>query len=165
RWYPGDSRNFAIGQGYLTVTPIGILRALTALFNGGEVLKLHILKKNPKEVIRKLFFHTESLEAIYEGMKAVAQRGGTAFGSGLEDFEVAVKTGSAQDGRGWNFAWIAGVSWGKKGSPAYPRIPSIAFVVMIEHTSGHGGHTAGPIAAKLLEAFYKGDEEKSQKKD
>ncbi|RME03729.1 MAG: hypothetical protein D6805_05540, partial [Planctomycetota bacterium] len=78
---------------------------------------------------------------------------------------AAAKTGSAQDGRGYNYAWLAGVAWARAQTedfqeqlfrhPAlWRKVPKIAFAVVVENTSGHGGDIAAPIAADLLEAFF-----------
>jgi cell division protein FtsI/penicillin-binding protein 2 len=55
---------------------------------------------------------------------------------------VAGKTGTAQNPHGEDHALFAGFA------PA--EAPRIAFVVVVEH-GGHGGETAAPVAARIVE--------------
>ena len=92
-------------------------------------------------------FSPRVLEAVRRGMFGAAHtpHQGTASAPdvGLRTLDVAVKTGTAELGRGrLHAAWIMGY-W-----PA--TAPRLAFAVVVERTAGHGGHVAGPVVAKVL---------------
>src|SRR5213078_5135537 len=42
-WTPGDSLNLAIGQGFLSVTPLQMARFYAAIANGGRLVTPHLL--------------------------------------------------------------------------------------------------------------------------
>src|SRR5262249_5697983 len=44
QWYKGDTYNMAIGQGYVTVTPLQMLMLLVSFANGGDLLKPQIIR-------------------------------------------------------------------------------------------------------------------------
>jgi cell division protein FtsI/penicillin-binding protein 2 len=71
---------------------------------------------------------------------------GTGAGKGLDQFHVAGKTGTAETGGELNHAWFAGY--------APFESPKIAFAVVNEHTTGHGGSNAAPIMAYALEKIW-----------
>jgi penicillin-binding protein 2 len=79
-WYVGDECNTVIGQGYVTVTPLQMTVAISAIVNGGEVLKPQILDKivdqngnvvldTQKEVVRKLNISQKTLDIIKKGLR------------------------------------------------------------------------------------------------
>jgi penicillin-binding protein 2 len=43
-WYPGDSVNFGIGQGYLATTAVQMVRVTATIANGGDVLVPHVVR-------------------------------------------------------------------------------------------------------------------------
>ncbi|GAG21412.1 unnamed protein product, partial [marine sediment metagenome] len=83
-WYEGDTVNFAIGQGYLLVTPIQILRMINAVATEGESVKPFLVKKiDAVEIFssqkRRLNVSRNTFRIIKEGIKrAVEDIGGTA---------------------------------------------------------------------------------------
>ena len=79
-WYVGDECNTVIGQGYVTVTPLQMTVAISAIVNGGEVLKPQLLDKvvdqdgnivlnKEKEVVRKLNISQKTLDIIKKGLR------------------------------------------------------------------------------------------------
>ncbi|MBF8286604.1 MAG: Penicillin-binding protein 2, partial [Dehalococcoidia bacterium] len=44
-WVIGDTYNFGIGQGYLSVTPLQLITAVSTIGNGGKVLTPHLLRE------------------------------------------------------------------------------------------------------------------------
>jgi len=50
-WYPGDTYNISIGQGYLKATPIQVLTAISAIANGGKLVKPQIVKGIVDEIL------------------------------------------------------------------------------------------------------------------
>ena len=172
-WYPGDTRNLSIGQGFLTVNPLQVVRMLAAIANGGKLLparfvrevvtedgdKVDFRERVPVRASRKLPISAATLSVIRKGLTDVVQtRPGTANkafrGSPLVD-QVAGKTSTAQTGRpDGNVGWFAGY---------YPsEAPEIAFAVVSEGLrredteegdEEHGGDAAAPIVRRVLERY------------
>jgi len=44
-WYQGDTANLSIGQGYVLVTPLQMLNLMSAVVNGGFLLKPYVIKE------------------------------------------------------------------------------------------------------------------------
>jgi len=157
-WFPGDSVNLAVGQGYLLVTPLQVATMVAAVGNGGTlyrpqlVLKVSASSEEPEQVFEpqelgRLPIKPETLSAIQEGLLGAATSpGGTAYqafkGMGMA---VAGKTGTAENPDGDPHAWFAGYA------PA--DNPQIAVVVMIEN-GGEGSQVAAPLFRQVVEAFF-----------
>lgn len=108
-WYPGDTYNLSIGQGYLSVTPLQVVTSFAALANGGKLLKPMLVKQiidQNKEVVKSFepqivkenFVETENLEAVKQGMREAVIYGSSVILNDLP-IKVAAKTGTAQTGR------------------------------------------------------------------
>lgn len=157
-WFPGDSVNLAIGQGYLLVTPLQVATMVAAVGNGGIlyrpqlVLKVSASSEEPEQVFEpqelgQLPIKPETLSAIQEGLLgAVVSPGGTAYRA-FEGMEVAAagKTGTAENPDGDPHAWFAGYA------PADD--PQITVVVLIEN-GGEGSQVAAPLFRQVVEAFF-----------
>lgn len=155
-WYPGDSVNFAIGQGDLITTPIQMLQMTSAIANRGKIYEPRLLRRaaDPEGGIKEDFYprvahelpyREDTYETIEQGMiEAVMEQYGTGS-EGFEDFPVNVagKTGTAQMGNDTSHAWFV----------AYAPVqdPEIALVVFIEE--GDTSRNAVPVAADLLEHY------------
>jgi len=153
-WYRGETLNTAIGQGDHLYTPIQIVRMLSAVVNGGKLLKPFVVKKilNDGKVVKifepkavgKINVSPTTIEIVKKGLRAVVARG-TARVVDLPNVEVGGKTGSAEAPGGDSHAWFACFAPLDK--------PKIAIVVFVEHGGG-GGANAAPIARKILEAAF-----------
>ena len=62
-WRIGDTLNLSIGQGFLNVTPLQIVRAVDAIANGGILVQPHLLK-DTKTVSQNLNFDPKNLKII-----------------------------------------------------------------------------------------------------
>jgi penicillin-binding protein 2 len=154
-WYEGDTVNFAIGQGYLLVTPIQILRMINVIATEGELVKPFIVKSiDSVEVFtaekKGLDISNNTCKLIKEGArKAVEDNNGTAFRARAEGLKIAGKTGTAQTGAKNTHAWFAGFS------PI--ESPKVSLVIFLEH-GGKGGNKpsrmASGIFTKLKELGY-----------
>ncbi|HAK96709.1 MAG TPA: hypothetical protein DCM87_17380 [Planctomycetes bacterium] len=137
------------GSGEIRVLPLVMLRFVAAIARGGSAPRPR-LRADAPVVHDTLPLRPASCEVLRKAMRAVvAEYPGTAHKPecGLfPAFNAAVKTGTAElDPRlGTNNAWIVGF--------APHRAPRYAFVVCLEHVArgGHGGETAGPVAAAAL---------------
>ncbi len=156
-WYPGDTLNMAIGQGFVLVTPIQVARAVSAVANGGVLLRPQVaravlapdgrvLRTFPPAVQGRLGLSPSALAALRRGLEAVVERG-TGQAARVDGLRVAGKTGSAEVPRGRPHAWFAGYA------PADD--PRVVVVVLVEH-GYRGGLTAAPIARAVLSRWWEG---------
>ncbi|MGC8777280.1 MAG: penicillin-binding protein 2 [Candidatus Caldatribacteriaceae bacterium] len=155
-WYPGDTLNLSIGQGYLLVTPFEIYRLLCGIANRGKIYKPHLLK-GILDSRRRLVKDTEvTLEGevrirestwnlLINGMKRVVTQG-TGYACRDVPVELAAKTGTAQNPHGRDHSWFGGF---------FPvDRPEIVFLVFIENGgdgSGEAAHTARGLINWFLE--------------
>lgn len=161
QWWDGDTYNLSIGQSYLTVTPLQVAVAYSAIGNGGTVYKPQILnsvisslelaeqplKTFTPEIIRENFISTENLEIIREGMRDCVEKpyGSCALLNSLP-VEIAAKTGTAETGRdGYYNAWVS--------TFAPYEEPEIVFVATIEGIEGLQSATL-PVARDVLEWYF-----------
>jgi penicillin-binding protein 2 len=152
-WYPGDSVNSSIGQGFVQVTPLQATVMTAAFANGGKVLKPQILNsENGKpgivkpEIKKVLKISEKNMQIVRNGLRAAISYGtGTALK--FPDLEVAGKTGSAEDPPNKKtHGWI--ISYAPYKSPKY------AVTVFLQN-GGHGGNVAAPIARELYLELFK----------
>jgi penicillin-binding protein 2 len=155
--FPGDAVNAAIGQGFVLVTPLQIVRMLATLGNGGKILQPRLVDRvidvNGVEqlfetkVMGTLALSPEnlalirgSLENITSGARGTAR---AAFQS--ITYTVAGKTGTAESGQEKPHAWFAGYA------PA--DTPRVAIAVLLEE-AGEGSKEAAPLFRQVLEAYF-----------
>ena len=157
-WFPGNTVMMAIGQGYITSTPIQILNIMAAMANGGYAMQPRLLKAvtmdnrrvfmNPEP--KKLFeldVKKENIKVMQDALKRVVTNwAGTGKASQVRGIEVAGKTGTVQNVHGDNHAMFACYAPFKN--------PEIVVFVLLEHGGG-GGEAAAPIAGELLDFYFK----------
>ncbi len=98
-WRLGDTYNTAIGQYGFQVTPIQMLRAVSAIANGGTVLQPQIIKTEKPIVQSEIEINEDHLTAVREGMRmAVTYEIGTGIRLNQLKTPVAVKSGTAEVG-------------------------------------------------------------------
>ncbi len=73
-WYGGDTVNYSIGQGYVLMTPVQLLRAYAAVANGGKLPKTKDKFKAVPE-FRKLEVSPETIKIMQEGLREVTSTG------------------------------------------------------------------------------------------
>ena len=150
-WFRGETANYAIGQGYLLVTPIQISVALAAIANGGNLARPYVVDrigdvKFRQEDIREIGIAKDTIDAIREGLfKVVNERGGTGVYARSKNVIMAGKTGTAQNPRGISHAWFAGF--------APFEGDSISIVVFLEH-GGKGGLDPAKFAKGIAEKAH-----------
>ena len=164
-WYKGETIVSAIGQGYVSTTPLQVAMMTASIANGGTLL-------TPRLVVKEVAFSGEAtvnnipprghlpvddrtLALIREAMTGVVNDpGGTGRGSRLKDIKVAGKTGTAQvisldsqtdAKKHMDHAWFT--------SYAPADNPEIAVTVVVEH-GGKGGAVAAPLAKKIIEYYF-----------
>ena len=107
RWVDGDTLATAIGQSYNSYTAAAMAKYIATLANGGTRYQVHMLDRIESAAGETLKQFTpvveevietkpETLAAVYEGMKLVLTQGTAAGLFSDIPFEVAGKTGTAQ---------------------------------------------------------------------
>src|SRR5207248_7165387 len=119
----GDIANMSIGQGDIQVTPLQMAQAIATVANGGTLYQTRLVQQVQtfdNRVVtayqvrakRTLDISSETLDQLRTGMIDVVNgAGGTAHQAGLDNVEVAGKTGTAQWGpknKERTAAWFAG---------------------------------------------------------
>lgn len=147
-WYEGETLNYAIGQGYLAVTPIQVLDMTTVVANKGSLVRPHIVGRVdtvnlPSEKQRKVGLKSSTIQDVREGMfEVVNNEHGTGKRARVEGLAVAGKTGTAQNPQGKTHAWFTGFA-------PYDH-PKLCLVVFLEH-GGKGGLEPAEIAHGIFE--------------
>jgi penicillin-binding protein 2 len=174
-WYPGETVNAGIGQGYWVATVLQLARGTGAIANGGQLQRLHLAKARrdgydapwtplPQPAPRRITDNLEHLRAVQEGMiGTVHGPGGTARAMAVgTPYLIAGKTGTAQ-----KISRKGSVSRDPRSLPYHLRHqalfvgyapadnPTIAIAVSVEH-GGFGGTAAAPIARKVFDAWLLG---------
>jgi penicillin-binding protein 2 len=157
KWSVGNSYHAAIGQGYVTITPIQLVDYIATIANGGTLFKPHLVSQIKKsdgtiipiqpQSIRSGFVSPDVMNVVREGMRQVVT-GGTA--QPLKDLpvEVAGKTGTAQFGTGnQEHGWFV--------SFAPYENPQIAMVVLVEG-GGEGFTSALPVTKEVYQWYFGG---------
>jgi penicillin-binding protein 2 len=146
KWYLGDTYHLAIGQGFLSVTPLHVNQMTDVIANHGVKCKMSILKDTKPEC-QDLKLKRETWETIISGMKAACKSGGTAWPLFNFKTNIACKTGTAEvgDGSKDTHAWLTAFA------PA--DNPEIAITVMVER-GGEGSDTAAPIVGDILKEWF-----------
>ena len=161
-WWPGDTANLSIGQGFLRVTPLQMAVMAASLATGETGIRPTLLRREEGEAWLDratrlpLPLSAEDRQAIVAGMRAAVTEG-TARRAQIPGIEVAGKTGTAQvypGGKARTLAWFIGF--------APVDNPRIAFAVVTESQEAGvefaGGAQAAPIARAMLEAFFAQEE-------
>lgn len=154
---PTELASSAIGQGEMLVSPLHMALAAAAIANKGEIMRPYLVetvKDSRGETLQQgsarhwLSATTPEISGIIKKGMIDAVRIGTAKAAAVPGFQVAGKTGSAQNPHGQTHAWFIGFV------PADQ--PSLAVAVIFEN-AGSGGAEAAPAAAHLLSAALNRD--------
>ena len=151
-WYEGDTINYAIGQGYLLVTPVQVLEMMAVMANNGYTVKPYIVKRIDTMDIsgserKPLALSQETIRTVREGLyKVVNSENGTGKRAKVEGVAVAGKTGTAQNPLGRTHAWFSGFAPFDNAK--------ICLVVFLEH-GGKGGLEPSEMAKEIFEEAKK----------
>jgi penicillin-binding protein 2 len=173
-WFPGETVNMGIGQGYLLVTPLQLAHITGILAERGRGFRPRVVKG-----IRDTAGHTSWLAPIEAppikgvsdadwkvvldamvGTTHCTRYCGTAWAAFKgAAYEAAGKTGTAQvytvaQGAKYNASTVAerlrDHAWFIAFAPA--EAPRIAVAVLVEN-AGFGSMSAAPVARKMLDAY------------
>ncbi|MBI4398060.1 MAG: penicillin-binding protein 2 [Candidatus Omnitrophica bacterium] len=142
RWYQGETISYAIGQGYLSVTPLELMRMMGALALETEIPPAHFVESG-RLARKKLNVSPEDIQLVKKGLFKVVQSDyGTGQYGRVDFMKMAGKTGTAQAARGEDHAWFGGF---------FPfERPEVAFICFVEH-----GKSGGLVAGKLMHEVVK----------
>jgi penicillin-binding protein 2 len=147
-WFEGETINYAIGQGYLAVTPIQVLEMAAVMANNGSLVRPYLAKRlGSKELhgakVKSAGLKASTVKTVRDGLyEVVSGEGGTGKRAKIDGVAVAGKTGTAQTPYGRTHAWFCGF--------APFDDPKVCLVVLIEH-GGKGGVEPAEIARGIFE--------------
>jgi len=170
-WYPGETVNLGIGQGYFSVTPIQLAHYASMLANRGTSYPPRLVSGireadgrvrhlEPKASRSLTGISEANWQVVVDGMIGATVYG-TAGGqfNGLP-YKVAGKTGTAQvfsiaQGQRLKMSsneLLRDHAWFIAFAPA--DAPRIALCVLVEN-GGFGASAAAPIARKVIDAYFR----------
>ena len=144
-WRLGDTYLTSIGQYGFQTTPIQMLRAYSALANGGTLVTPHVIRGAQGET-KNILLNADDLKVVREGMRmTVIQEGGTARALERDDVAVAAKSGTAELGasKAHVNSWVAGYFPYEK--------PKYAFILFMEYGPRSNTVGAGSVMGKVFE--------------
>ncbi len=150
RWYLGDTVLSSIGQGYVSITPIEMVKMLELIGNEGRTYKTTIVKNKHSEGELLVDMPISYWNYLKSAMNGVATNpSGTAyevFKDRHYSADMLAKTGTAETGAEEVYnSWFACL---------YPRQkPEIALLVFVEK-GGYGSQTAAPIGKEILDYYF-----------
>jgi penicillin-binding protein 2 len=159
-WFPGDTANMAIGQGFVAVTPLQMACVVASIARGETTTKPTLLHdpNRPTQHTEPIGLTPAQYAALLDGMEGCTTRGTAKIltqvaAERIPGLHIAGKTGTAQvrtkEGT-INIAWFV----------CFAPIddPRIAIAVTIEgKTPGEnfgGGREAAPVAQAILKAWW-----------
>lgn len=145
-WFPGDTLNMSIGQGYLCATPLEVAVAMNVFANGGYLVRPRLLRRVEDKdyfVFKKEYIgvHKKNLDVIRRGLRGVVKDPtGTAHLLERLGLEIAGKTGTVQVPGKKAHGWFVGF---------FPyRSPQYTICVFLENAGS--SHQAVQLAYYLL---------------
>jgi len=177
-WYPGDTLNSSIGQGFTEATPMQLATATLLMANKGQWMKPAMLKQvgvegipiPPNRALPDIELQNEDdWDFMHESMAMVVHKGsggfrntGTAYPyiamEKAMPYRMAGKSGTAQVvGMADDFDNDAEVAERFRDHALFISFapvenPQIALAVFVEHGEG-GSSVAGPIAREIIDAY------------
>jgi len=147
-WFLGNTYHMSIGQGDLSITPLEITSAISAIASGGEWCKPQLVGGTE---CHKIPVEPKNIDIVKQGMIKACEPGGTAypfFDFTLPDDggHIACKTGTAQIDTGNDtHAWFTIF--------APSENPEIILTVLVEK-GGEGSKVAAPIAREIFNYWF-----------
>ncbi len=170
-WKDGETLLIAIGQGYLSSTPIQMAMMAAAIANNGKIMRPTIVQEIRTADGKTVFAHSpvvrwrlplndKSLTLLQDAMVGVvSDLRGTGKRCRIPGITVGGKTGTSQVVR------LATRSEGDELVPYHERTHAIfvgyvkdmpkkiALAVVVEH-GGQGGESAAPLARRIICGYY-----------
>ena len=156
-WFPGDTANTSIGQGFFRVTPLQMACLVASVARKETRTQPTLLRRLPDEAPsipenQAIGLDEVLFNLLLEGMEQAAQLG-TARLAKISGIRIAAKTGTAQVGTPDGTLELA---WFMAFGPIQNPEIAVALVVVGEEPdqSNGGGLIAGPIAKQVLQHYF-----------
>ncbi len=154
---PGNLMGASIGQGH-EITALQMANFAAMLANGGTHYRPHLVQKAKNhlgevifnaepEIIRQLEFSEKNWDIIRQGMKEVADFGGTAPSMRRLPVKVAGKTGTVE---------VSSLRYSHSTFVGYAPLeaPELAFYVIVENSLHRPGSSAVPVISQIIREYY-----------
>ena len=170
-WYAGETLSNAIGQGYVTATPLQMANLISTMAVGKryrphfvrevESPDGEVVQREQPEVMASLAVRDTTLRQVREALRDVVNTDrGTGKKARLNGIEAAGKTGTSQVvAMGKERLKASQVPWNRRDHAwfvAYAPVdaPEIAVAVLVEHAEGGGGAVAAPVAHDVMQTYF-----------
>jgi penicillin-binding protein 2 len=165
KWFAGETISVGIGQGAVAITPVQLLRAISAISMGGRMVVPHVI--NPSDMppgyvetqhyteVKNVSIDPNGWNFITDAMSRVLLPEGTAPSAHISGIDIAGKTGSAQivslatRARFKNSEELAQNGWFVGFTPR--RNPDIVVCVLFQ--GGEHGKLAARLATQVIKAY------------
>jgi penicillin-binding protein 2 len=165
KWFAGETISVGIGQGAVAITPVQLLRAISAISMGGRMVVPHVI--NPTDLppgyvetqhyteVKNVSIDANGWNFITDAMSRVLLPEGTAPSAHVAGIDIAGKTGSAQivslatRARFKNSEELAQNGWFVGFTPR--RNPDIVVCVLFQ--GGEHGKLAARLATQVIKAY------------
>ena len=165
KWFAGETISVGIGQGAVAITPVQLLRAISAISMGGRMVVPHVI--NPTDMppgyveaqhfteVKNVAIDPKGWNFITDAMSRVLLPEGTAPSAHVPGIDIAGKTGSAQivslttRARFKNSDDLAQNGWFVGFTPR--RNPDIVVCVLFQ--GGEHGRLAARLATQVIKAY------------
>ncbi len=168
KWFAGETISVGIGQGAIAITPVQLLRAISAISMGGRMVVPHVVNpeglppafvqashSNDVEDVKNVTIDPNGWTLITDAMTRVLMPGGSAPSAGIPGIDIAGKTGSAQivslatRAKFKNSEDLAQNGWFVGFTPR--RNPDIVVCVLFQ--GGEHGKLAARLATQVIKAY------------
>ena len=173
-WYPGETVNLGVGQGYLLVTPLQLAHMAAILAGRGQSFQPRVVmgvRDSAGNIERSAAISvpgatgisSDAWALVVKGMLGATTYGTAAAISKEARYSIAGKTGTAQvysvaQNAKYNAKTVSDKlrdhAWFIAFAPA--ETPRIAVCVLVEN-GGFGASAAAPIARRVMDAYLLDD--------
>ncbi len=155
-WYLSETFDAAIGQGFNLVTPLQAAMVMGEIAANGRRYKPHVvqkivtqdgelIKEFQPELLSQLDVPEWVIELVQSSLHDVTKYGTAASNFIGFPYDIAGKTGTAENSQGRDHGWFVG--YGPFDNP------TIVVSVIVEQ-GGYGASSAVPIGRKIMEAAF-----------
>ncbi len=157
KWLGGDTLNLAIGQGFVTMSPLQMADMVAMVANSGVVYRPHLLKETrdpftgqvlstiAPEVLHESPVSKESWHTVQQALRGVITRGTAAPVITTKAVQIAGKTGTSEVGiEGQWHSWFAAYA------PFETDKPEDRIVVVVMAEASPNWEWWAPKAANLI---------------
>ena len=168
-WFAGETLSVAIGQGYVTATPLQMAQLAAMIANGGIRYRPQYVKRIDApdgtvkeefapEVLGDAHLKQSTVDLVRSAMRDVVMTDrGTGKKSRVVGIDVAGKTGTAQamgaeDAGNRDARTKRDHAWFIAFAPV--ENAELAIAVLVEHAGEHGGTVAAPVAQQIFNRYF-----------